>query len=540
MAETKMLHTKAEVVSKGIKADEGVIDAIVGSSNVLDRIGDVIDQAGWKLQNYKKTNPVILWGHNQKEQRPPIGKALKVWIQDKGEKTAKLMFKVKFDLQDNFAKEIFRKIKDGFINTVSVGFLPIEWKLMDEDDPFSGKKYTKQELLELSFVPVPANPEALVALKGMKDERFAPVELKDLYQQKGEPIDITKPYPNEHACRLKSPGLFKPESFKRMTRSHKGKKYGVIMGRLKGETTMTEQSYRYPKGIWDASSARAHCKAHKGIGFSPATGKAEEKREYECLECNGETEKPSKELGDKSQIDEQVKPTSEEKPAEKEKLGTKSTKDEFKEKEPKAELEKSEVPAETKGVIPFKDLGVAPESEPWDGPGEKAKAEVSDLKLMCAWYDSEKPDVKGSYKLPHHKATGHKCVWRGVAAAMAAILGARGGVQIPTGDRKGIYNHLKKHYLQFDKKAPDFKMVEGQVLAGLDEEIHALMLDREDRYMVRLIKKVLKRQTEVKKVKIEEVKTKYTQRQIESALEVLDSALSQISVSSQKGGEKKG
>jgi len=210
------------------------------------------------------------------------------------------------------------------------------------------------------------------------------------------------------------------------------------------------------------------------------------------------------------------------------------------EEKPEIEPQKPEPPVETKKTIPFKDLGVAPDSEPWDGPGEKAKAEVSDLKLMCAWYDSEKPDVKGSYKLPHHKATGHKCVWRGTAAAMAALLGARDGVQIPASDKKGVYNHLRKHYKQFDKEAPDFKMVEGQILAGLDDEIHALMLEREDRYMVRLIKKVLKRQNKVKKVKIEEIRMKYTPKQIKAALEVLDLALSQISVSSQKGGEKKG
>ena len=36
------------------------------------------------------------------------------------------------------------------------------------------------------------------------------------------------------------------------------------MGRLKGETTMTEQAYRYPKDIWTASSAKTHCSDHDG------------------------------------------------------------------------------------------------------------------------------------------------------------------------------------------------------------------------------------------------------------------------------------
>ena len=77
------------------------------------------------------------------------------------------------------------------------------------------------------------------------------------------------PFPNEHACRLKSPDDFKSESFKRITREHEGKEYSIIMGRLKGETTMTEQTYRYDKTKWTESQAKAHCKEHKGT-FEPA------------------------------------------------------------------------------------------------------------------------------------------------------------------------------------------------------------------------------------------------------------------------------
>lgn len=99
----------------------------------------------------------------------------------------------------------------------------------------------------------------------------------------------------------------------------------------------------------------------------------------------------------------------------------------------------------------------APEDEEWDGPAEVAAAEVEDLKVMCAWVDSENADKKGAYKLPHHKASGqHAVVWRGVSAAMAALLGARGGVNIPEGDRRGVYNHLAKHYREFDKEPPEF------------------------------------------------------------------------------------
>ena len=47
-------------------------------------------------------------------------------------------------------------------------------------------------------------------------------------------------------------------------RKSNGKQYLVRMGKLKGETTLTEQSYLYPKGSWTSSAARAHCARHKG------------------------------------------------------------------------------------------------------------------------------------------------------------------------------------------------------------------------------------------------------------------------------------
>jgi len=115
---------------------------------------------------------------------------------------------------------------------------------------------------------------------------------------------------------------------------------------------------------------------------------------------------------------------------------------------------------ELKSVIPYRDYGNAPEDTEWDAGKEVREADVDTLKKICAWYDSENPDIKTSYKLPHHRAADLKAVWRGVAAAMAALLGARGGVDIPEADRKGVYNHLAKHYKDFDKEPPEFSSTE--------------------------------------------------------------------------------
>ncbi len=124
---------------------------------------------------------------------------------------------------------------------------------------------------------------------------------------------------------------------------------------------------------------------------------------------------------------------------------------------------------ENKSVIPYKETPKASEDAEWDAGREVKEADVEDLKIMCAWYDSENPNIKSSYKLPHHKAGGeHPVVWRGVAAAMAALLGARGGVDIPDKDRKGVYNHLAKHYKQFEKEPPEFKNYSLEALLELD------------------------------------------------------------------------
>ena len=119
----------------------------------------------------------------------------------------------------------------------------------------------------------------------------------------------------------------------------------------------------------------------------------------------------------------------------------------------------------------------ANEAAGWDGPREVAKADVDDLKIMAAWVDSENSENKTAYKLPHHKADGdHPVVWRAVAAAMTALLGGRGGVDIPEGDKQGVYNHLAKHYGDFEKEPPEFRKdmtipetKRGRVLSGMNE-----------------------------------------------------------------------
>jgi hypothetical protein len=132
----------------------------VASTEAVDRYGDIIRVAGWKLDAYKN-NPIFLWAHRSGE--PPIGKCVGIHVESN---PPALVQKIEFAdaATYTFADTVFNLYKGGFLNAVSVGFMPLEdpKRLLDADGNWTyGYEFTSQELLELSAVPVPANPEAL-------------------------------------------------------------------------------------------------------------------------------------------------------------------------------------------------------------------------------------------------------------------------------------------------------------------------------------------------------------------------------------------
>lgn len=146
-----------------VKADVGFIKAVADSrrctfkisSASVDRDRDVINQAGWKLDNYLK-NPVVMWGHQYG--MPPIGVSKSLGLQG-GDLMADADF---FDADTYpFADTIYRIVKAGGLRASSVGFKPIKYNYNAER---GGVDIEEAELLEWSVVSVPANPEALIQL----------------------------------------------------------------------------------------------------------------------------------------------------------------------------------------------------------------------------------------------------------------------------------------------------------------------------------------------------------------------------------------
>lgn len=110
-----------------------------------------------------------------------------------------------------------------------------------------------------------------------------------------------------------------------------------------------------------------------------------------------------------------------------------------------------------KEVIPFDRFPLLPEDEPWNGPLEIREADVDQLRMMSTWFDEDNPELKSSYKLPHHRAEDNWTNLRGVQAAMGALFGARAPLNVPDADRRGIYDHLAGHLREFDREPPEFR-----------------------------------------------------------------------------------
>ena len=124
------------------------------SNEEVDRHGDVIMAAGWRLESYRK-NPVFLWAHDYA--RPVIGRASSVW-RDPGRLLASIEF-----APTEFAQEVANLYRQNFQKGVSVGFRPIKFeeRRQERTGAFLGIRFLEQELLEVSAVPVPANRAAL-------------------------------------------------------------------------------------------------------------------------------------------------------------------------------------------------------------------------------------------------------------------------------------------------------------------------------------------------------------------------------------------
>ncbi len=156
----------------------------ISSDETLDRYQEVISASGWKLANYQR-NPVFQNAHQYGDIIFTLGRALITEVREVGRAVPSappgpcLFQRIQFATDANpMAKIAYALYRGKFLNAVSVGFVPIRW-----EDPSSSssvrRRYLEQELLEVSAVGIPANPNALAL--GLKSGAIEKSDIKDTY-----------------------------------------------------------------------------------------------------------------------------------------------------------------------------------------------------------------------------------------------------------------------------------------------------------------------------------------------------------------------
>lgn len=126
------------------------------SSSAVDRMGDTIAPAGWKLDNFLK-NPVVLWMHDNF--LVPVGRAKKVWLTANTLKSTVVLAPADINPASEQVRQL---IKAGYLSATSVGFAPLKYAFTEDPARRYGIDFLEQELLEWSIVTVPANHECLL------------------------------------------------------------------------------------------------------------------------------------------------------------------------------------------------------------------------------------------------------------------------------------------------------------------------------------------------------------------------------------------
>jgi phage head maturation protease len=148
-------------VRRSVEIDGVTRQLFVASTGVVDRCDDIVDQDSWMLDNYR-ANPVVLVDHEY-EAECVVGTGAVNVVAGVG-----LTMEVVKWSRKQAAQDVMLDVEDGILNAVSVGFSPgrvVMRRDLPDGDPRKsdgyGCVYFDCELLEVSIVAIPANPEAL-------------------------------------------------------------------------------------------------------------------------------------------------------------------------------------------------------------------------------------------------------------------------------------------------------------------------------------------------------------------------------------------
>ncbi len=157
MLKTKLIRANTQVVDGAA----GKVHAVV-STEARDRDGDVVRAGGWDLEAFME-HPILLASHSYHQLRSQIGEWEEMKVAG-----ARLEGVARYYVgEGNPEADWGFNLASKGMAAYSVGFIPdmARARALGRDGGWSGYEFNGQELLEVSHVTIPSNPDALQRLK---------------------------------------------------------------------------------------------------------------------------------------------------------------------------------------------------------------------------------------------------------------------------------------------------------------------------------------------------------------------------------------
>lgn len=163
-------------VNKAAALPYGTVEAVIATEH-LDRHNEHMNIDGIETprSNYK-----AYYNHSYNGSTDlPVG-----IIEELRKSGKKLIGRIKLAVEEYpFAAQLYKMIQGGYVDSMSIGFIPKEW-----DD--ESQTWTKSEFIEASFVAEPANVMAMVSSKGLdQSDADAFVQLEKAFAKEVEKTD---------------------------------------------------------------------------------------------------------------------------------------------------------------------------------------------------------------------------------------------------------------------------------------------------------------------------------------------------------------
>lgn len=173
--ERRVAFCETKFLTAGI--GERQVKAVITSA-ATDRMGDVVEPAGLDTRQYLR-NPVVLLHHDA---TMPVARCIHLALTS-GRIEAVAQFPEPG--MDEVADRTYNQVRAGLLAATSIGFRVIEATPIHAS---GGLRITKSELMEWSFVTVPAQPDALVTAKSARDAELAALRKEIALHRKSDAL----------------------------------------------------------------------------------------------------------------------------------------------------------------------------------------------------------------------------------------------------------------------------------------------------------------------------------------------------------------